>query len=203
MSLQRQKEVWGYRRHRSWDSGHLLNLALHWLVVFEQDTSALLAYFKKLLPIYFWLYWALIAAHKLVLVMTSWGYSQFEVMGFSMPWRLLLWIRAQSTGSWWCMSLWNLPRTGMEPCPLHWQVGFLTTGPPGKSLPTFLHLQIWDSFCLGFHTLLFWPPEEGRWGSCYSLCLFYPRSCSSTSLPCPSTHVSLDIAWIETVGASI
>ena len=88
MSLQRQKEVWGYRRHRSWDSGHLLNLVLHWLVVFEQDTSALLVYLKKLLPIYFWLYWALIAAHKLVLVMTSWGYSQFEVVGFSVQWLL-------------------------------------------------------------------------------------------------------------------
>ena len=45
--------------------------------------------------IYFWLCWALTAAHGLSLVAVSGGYSLLQYTGFSLWWLLLLW----STGS--------------------------------------------------------------------------------------------------------
>ena len=41
-------------------------------------------------------------------------------------------------GSFHC-SMWDLvPQPGIEPVPLHWEHGVLTTGPPGKSLKNIL-----------------------------------------------------------------
>ena len=45
--------------------------------------------------IYFWLLWVFVAAHRLSLVVASWGYSLLWCMGFSLRWLLLL----RSTGS--------------------------------------------------------------------------------------------------------
>ena len=39
---------------------------------------------------YFWLCWVFIAAHRLSLVVSSWGYSPLRCTGFSLWWLLLL-----------------------------------------------------------------------------------------------------------------
>ena len=107
--------------------------------------------------IYFWLCWALTAAHGLSLVAVSGGYSLLQYTGFSLWWLLLLW----STGSrhmgfsscglshcslqvldCWLSScgtqaqllhsMWNLPRPGIKPVSPAQASEFLTTRPPGN-----------------------------------------------------------------------
>ena len=74
--------------------------------------------------------------------------------GFSLQWLLLL----QSTSSracrlsscgvqaWLLCRMWNLPRLGIKPMPPALAGGFLTTGPPGKSVKSvFLNLKAMQS----------------------------------------------------------
>ena len=40
----------------------------------------------------------------------------------------------------------QLPDQGSKPGPLHWQHGVLTTGPPGKSQPFFVVVELYELF---------------------------------------------------------
>ena len=103
----------------------------------------------------FWLRWVLVAARGLSLVAASGGYSSLRCAGFSLRWLLLL----RSTGSrrvgfsscgsralecrrsscgsraQLLRGMWDLPGRGLESVSPALAGGFLTTAPPGKSLP--------------------------------------------------------------------
>ena len=111
--------------------------------------------------IYFWLRRVFTALCGLSLVAGSGGCSWLRGTGFSLWWPLLLlgvgtWpsvVAAQGLSSCspqalelrlssYCrpraslvLGMWDLPRPGLEPMSLALAGGFLTTGPPGKSLP--------------------------------------------------------------------
>ena len=92
-------------------------------IIYFQSEPLLFAF------IYFCLRWVFIALYRLSLVLENRGYSSLFCAGFSLQWLLLL----QSTGSRPCRlssfgawaqlscSMWNLPRPGIGPRPLHWQ----------------------------------------------------------------------------------
>ena len=114
-----------------------------------------LFFFLNKCIIYFWLRWVFGAAHGLSLVAASGGYSSLRCAGLSLRWLLLLRSTGSrhagfsSCGSWalecrlsscgpWALLLrgmWDLPGPGLEPVSPALAGGFLTTVPPGKSLP--------------------------------------------------------------------
>ena len=93
--------------------------------------------------IYFWLCWVFVSVRGLSLVAASGGHSSSRCTGLSLSRPLLL----RSTGSRRAGSVvvahgpscpaacGIFPDRGSNPCPL--AGGFLTTAPPGKSLPSF------------------------------------------------------------------
>ena len=90
----------------------------------------------------FWLLWVLVAAHGLSLVAASRGYSSLWCAGFSLQWLLLLRnMGSRQVGFSSCglqaqllYSMWDLPGPAIEPVSPALAGGFMTTGPPGKSL---------------------------------------------------------------------
>ena len=98
---------------------------------------------------YFLLHWVFVAAHGLSLVAVSRASLQLQYQGFSL-WRLTscqvwaLQCRLSSCDTWTQLprSMWDLSRPGIEPlCPAI-AGGFLTTGPPGKSLSLVFHASV-------------------------------------------------------------
>ena len=102
-----------------------------------------------------WLHWVFIAACGLSLVAERRGFSSLRCLGFSFQWLLLLLstgsrhmgfsnccfqaleLRLSNSGAraWLLQGMWNLPRPGLKPMSPVLVSGFLTTRPPGKSLP--------------------------------------------------------------------
>ena len=72
----------------------------------------------------------------LSLVAGSWGYSLLWCLVFSLRWLLLWWSTgsvALTHGLWLTSACGVFLDQGLSPCPLHWQVDYLVTVPPGKS----------------------------------------------------------------------
>ena len=136
----------------------------------------MLCFFKFFYVVYFFffrLHWVFVAACGLSLVAASRGYSLLWCAGFSLQWLFLLQrmgsrhagfsscgLRALerrlcSCGSWASLlrSMWDLPRPGIKPMSPALAGGFLTTGPPRKSL----HVVYLFLFCYYtcFPSLLF------------------------------------------------
>ena len=88
--------------------------------------------------IYFWLSWVLVTVCRLSRVEVSGGYFLLWGAGFSLQW--LLWLQgtgSRHTGSIVAPSMWKLPRAVVESLSSPALAGgFLTTGPPGKSIST-------------------------------------------------------------------
>ena len=87
----------------------------------------------------FWLHWACVAARELSLVAASRGYSlvaayrlRIAVASLVAEHRLRVFTRYSARASL-PRSMWNLPRSGIEPGSPALAGGFLTTRPPGKS----------------------------------------------------------------------
>ena len=107
--------------------------------------------FIYLFIFYLWLCWVFVSVRGLSLVVASGDHSSSWCAGLSLQWPLLL----RSTGSRRagsvvvahgpsCSAACGIfPDQGSKPCPPALAGGFLTTAPPGKSLPLLLPV----SFC--------------------------------------------------------
>ena len=85
-------------------------------------------FLEVIFNIYLWLLWVFIALRRLCLPVAGGGYSSLWSSGSCVSWGLEH--RLNSCGTWaqLLLSMWNLPRPGIEPVSPDWQV------PPGKSL---------------------------------------------------------------------
>ena len=111
--------------------------------------------------IYFWLRWVFPTARGLSLVGTSRGYPLAVSCGF-LVWRLLLlWgtdfstfslqvpelgISSRGPWAWLLQGRWDLPGPGVEPYPLHWQVGSYPLDHQGSPR---IHFDLWLLGCDG------------------------------------------------------
>ena len=98
----------------------------------------------EFLFIYFWLLWVFTAACELSLVVAIRGYSQGAMQGLLIAVASLvvehgLWAHGLSSctlQAWLTFGKWDIPRSGIKPMSAALAGRFLTTAPPGKSLPT-------------------------------------------------------------------
>ena len=108
---------------------------------FVSKEMSLPFFFFKILFIFFWLLWVFVAAGRLSLIVVSGGYSCCSA------WASLVAEHGQCrglAGSVVVAHRLSCPaacevflQQGLNPCPLHWQVAFLTTGPQGSPVFAF------------------------------------------------------------------